>query len=191
MNTFRSKFFSSFFKKSGVSVTSGKLSPIIRNDNSTIPFVKGKTVLFTGGSGVQATASALELAKLGAEKIILASRDVTKAEMMAEGLGEMLDKWIGEQEQQAKELSVDHELLNLSGVDRHLKPTQFDVQYLDLANFDTIWDFCAKISKHEKALHLLVNNAGTIATPQRMLTVDGNELTFQTNYLGHYLLTVR
>jgi NAD(P)-dependent dehydrogenase (short-subunit alcohol dehydrogenase family) len=40
------------------------------------------------------------------------------------------------------------------------------------------------------ALDVLVNNAGLIA-PERVVTEDGNELTFQVNHLAHFLLTLR
>ncbi|HEX4441248.1 MAG TPA: SDR family oxidoreductase [Thermoanaerobaculia bacterium] len=45
----------------------------------------------------------------------------------------------------------------------------------------------AFIASHER-LDVLVNNAGT-AVPRRETTADGHERTWQTNYLGHYLLT--
>jgi len=37
-------------------------------------------------------------------------------------------------------------------------------------------------------LHVLINNAGT-GMLTRQLSVDGIELTFAMNYLGHFLLT--
>jgi NAD(P)-dependent dehydrogenase (short-subunit alcohol dehydrogenase family) len=39
-------------------------------------------------------------------------------------------------------------------------------------------------------LDVLVNNAGLIS-PERVVTEDGNELTFQVNHLAHFLLTLR
>jgi NAD(P)-dependent dehydrogenase (short-subunit alcohol dehydrogenase family) len=38
-------------------------------------------------------------------------------------------------------------------------------------------------------LHLLINNAGVMALPERTLNAAGHELQFATNHLGHYLLT--
>jgi NAD(P)-dependent dehydrogenase (short-subunit alcohol dehydrogenase family) len=39
-------------------------------------------------------------------------------------------------------------------------------------------------------LHLLVNNAGVMAVPQRRLSPEGHELQFATNHLGHFRLTL-
>jgi NAD(P)-dependent dehydrogenase (short-subunit alcohol dehydrogenase family) len=46
------------------------------------------------------------------------------------------------------------------------------------------WTLCAE----GVPLDILVNNAGVMCHPQAK-TVDGFELHFQTNYLGHFLLT--
>jgi len=38
-------------------------------------------------------------------------------------------------------------------------------------------------------LHVLVNNAGIMAVPERRLTPQGHEVQFATNFLGHFALT--
>ena len=38
-------------------------------------------------------------------------------------------------------------------------------------------------------IDVLVNNAGVMAIPTKQLTRDGHERTFQTNHLGHFVLT--
>jgi len=59
------------------------------------------------------------------------------------------------------------------------------VGYLDLAKRVSVEAFVADWSG---PLHLLVNNAGVMASP-RMYTVDGWELQFGTNHMGHFILT--
>uniref|UniRef100_A0A0K0DCX3 Retinol dehydrogenase 14 n=1 Tax=Angiostrongylus cantonensis TaxID=6313 RepID=A0A0K0DCX3_ANGCA len=46
----------------------------------------------------------------------------------------------------------------------------------------------ADFSREEK-IDVLINNAGVMMYPRYEKTVDGHELTWQTNHLGHFLLT--
>lgn len=59
----------------------------------------------------------------------------------------------------------------------------------DLANFDSVRKFVEEFNKREDKLDILVNNAGVSFTAKFEKTVDGHEITMQTNYLGHFLLT--
>jgi len=58
---------------------------------------------------------------------------------------------------------------------------------LDLADLDSIRSVCASLVD-EPAIDVLVNNAGVMATPKRQ-TVQGFELQFGINHLGHFALT--
>jgi NAD(P)-dependent dehydrogenase (short-subunit alcohol dehydrogenase family) len=60
------------------------------------------------------------------------------------------------------------------------------VGQLDLADRASITAFVASWSG---PLHLLVNNAGVMATPQTY-TPDGWELQFGTNHMGHFILAL-
>ena len=59
------------------------------------------------------------------------------------------------------------------------------VGYLDLSKRTSVEAFVADWTG---PLHLLVNNAGVMASP-RTYTVDGWELQFGTNHMGHFILT--
>jgi protochlorophyllide reductase len=62
------------------------------------------------------------------------------------------------------------------------------VMCLDLADLSSIRQFASAFHSNYDSLHLLFNNAGVMATPRRT-TVDGFELQFGTNHLGHFALT--
>ncbi|CAN7996246.1 unnamed protein product [Ixodes hexagonus] len=64
------------------------------------------------------------------------------------------------------------------------------VKHLDLSSLKSVRDFARDIVFTEQRLDVLINNAGMTQTDQLQLTEDGYELTFQTNYLGHFLLTM-
>lgn len=58
---------------------------------------------------------------------------------------------------------------------------------VDLANLASVREGAQKFLARDEPLHVLVNNAGVAGS--RGLTVDGFELAFGTNHLGHFLLT--
>jgi NAD(P)-dependent dehydrogenase (short-subunit alcohol dehydrogenase family) len=61
------------------------------------------------------------------------------------------------------------------------------VKQLDLSNLASVKAFVANWSG---AVHILINNAGIMATPQLERTGEGYELQFATNFLGHFALSV-
>ncbi len=62
------------------------------------------------------------------------------------------------------------------------------VMSLDLADQTSIHAFVKAINAQCEALHLLINNAGVMALPERR-TSEGFEMQFGTNHLGHFTLT--
>lgn len=63
-----------------------------------------------------------------------------------------------------------------------------ELMLVDLASFDSVRSLAHRFEEEHDALHVLVNNAG-VARVRRSVTTDGNEYTFQVNYLSHFLLT--
>jgi NAD(P)-dependent dehydrogenase (short-subunit alcohol dehydrogenase family) len=63
-----------------------------------------------------------------------------------------------------------------------------DVLYADLASLASIRALANEFLASYPALHVLVNNAGTIEL-SRTTTVDGFEKTFAVNHLAYFLLT--
>jgi NAD(P)-dependent dehydrogenase (short-subunit alcohol dehydrogenase family) len=64
-------------------------------------------------------------------------------------------------------------------------PGDVEVRALDLTDLKSIHAFADSVTDD---VHLLVNNAGVMATPHRR-TADGFELQFGTNHLGPFALT--
>lgn len=62
------------------------------------------------------------------------------------------------------------------------------VRELDLASLESVRKFASEILQEEKRLDILVNNAG-VYSPAIKKTVDGLEMQFGVNHLGHFLLT--
>jgi len=69
------------------------------------------------------------------------------------------------------------------------KNDKITVEYMDLCKFETIRAFANSYIESKRPIHILMNNAGIMAIKERKVTDDGNEIQFQTNYLGHFLLT--
>ncbi|XP_065810691.1 retinol dehydrogenase 11 [Labrus bergylta] len=59
---------------------------------------------------------------------------------------------------------------------------------VDLSSMDSVRTFANRILEEEKALHILVNNAGVSGLPKQ-ISKDGLDMTFATNHLGPFLLT--
>jgi len=121
----------------------------------------GRVAIVTGGGTGIGAETARVLALAGA-RVIIGVRTEAKGAAAAKAINESLAKI-------KKEGSV-------------------RVLPLDLADFDSIRTFVQKFLEIEKELHLLVNNAGVMATPYAK-TKQGFESQFGTNHLGHFLLT--
>jgi NAD(P)-dependent dehydrogenase (short-subunit alcohol dehydrogenase family) len=72
---------------------------------------------------------------------------------------------------------------------RHARSrASLNVMALDLADLASVHRFAETLESRVDALGLLVNNAG-VASASLRWTVDGFELDFGTNHLGHFALT--
>jgi NAD(P)-dependent dehydrogenase (short-subunit alcohol dehydrogenase family) len=69
------------------------------------------------------------------------------------------------------------------------KNEQIFFKYLDLASLESVRKFVEDFKVCEEKLDILINNAGVLI-PKKKLTVDGFEMHFAVNYLGHFALTL-
>jgi NAD(P)-dependent dehydrogenase (short-subunit alcohol dehydrogenase family) len=66
-----------------------------------------------------------------------------------------------------------------------------EIEPMDLLDPASIDAFAKRFISSGLPLHVLVNNAGIMAVPERTLDARGYELHFATNHLGHFQLTAR
>lgn len=72
---------------------------------------------------------------------------------------------------------------------RQLSPgAEVTVRKLDLGSLDSVRSAGAELAADYPRIDLLINNAG-VMYPPKQTTVDGFELQFGTNHLGHFALT--
>ncbi|KAF8651896.1 hypothetical protein HU200_063094 [Digitaria exilis] len=73
-------------------------------------------------------------------------------------------------------------------IERQVPTAKIDIMELDLSSMKSVRRFANNFEALNLPLNILVNNAGIACVPF-LLSEDGIELQFATNYLGHFLLT--
>jgi len=73
-------------------------------------------------------------------------------------------------------------------IERQHPQAQAERMQLDLSDLASVRCFADEFTSRDTRLDILINNAGIMATPFGK-TVDGFELQFGTNHLGHFALT--
>lgn len=124
-----------------------------------IPDLAGKVGIVTGSNIGIGLAITKELAKKGCE-VVMACRNMEKAE------------------------KAKADLLNELGPEAKLVTMKVDV-----SSIASVKEFASEFKKNHTKLDLLMENAGVMALHPRQVSVDGNELQFATNHLGHFVLT--
>lgn len=133
--------------------------------NNIVSILVHQIVVITGGNTGLGLESAKRLAAAGAS-IVLTSRDTGKGQKAVEEVNNYLQSNGGE-------------------------GGKVMMANLDLCDLDNVKTFKSRVEKMigDKKIDVLLNNAGVMAIPDRRLTKDGYEKTFQTNHLGHFALT--
>ncbi|MFT6210580.1 MAG: NAD(P)-dependent dehydrogenase (short-subunit alcohol dehydrogenase family) [Bacteroidia bacterium] len=119
--------------------------------------MKEKTVVITGGNAGIGKATAIELAKKGAD-IVITSRSEDKAKAA-----------VAEIKSASENDSVSYVLV-------------------DLSSQESVRKAAAELKTKCPKIDVLINNAGCYVSDLQ-LNVDGLEMQFATNHIGHFLLT--
>ncbi|CAN0890378.1 Short-chain dehydrogenase TIC 32 B, chloroplastic [Linum grandiflorum] len=117
------------------------------------------TAIITGATSGIGVETARALARRGV-RVVIAARDINRASKVKE--------------------AIQKEAPN--------QKTDIIVLELDLSSFASISAFCHHFLSLGLPLHILINNAG-IFSHNLEFSEDKVEMTFATNYLGHFLLT--
>jgi NAD(P)-dependent dehydrogenase (short-subunit alcohol dehydrogenase family) len=128
-----------------------------------IPDLRGRAAIVTGANSGLGFVTASELSRHGAS-VTLAVRDAQRGEEAASRVR------AARPNDQATDAAVQVRVLDLSSL-------------ASIRAFASAW-----LAEHPEGLDILVNNAGVMNVPERR-TVDGFELQFGTNHLGHFALT--
>ncbi|HEY3559390.1 MAG TPA: SDR family oxidoreductase [Kribbella sp.] len=79
----------------------------------------------------------------------------------------------------------------IAEIKRTVPDAQVSLRTLDLSSLESVTALGDTLRAEGNPIHLLINNAGVMQPPERQSTVDGFELQFGTNYLGHFALVGR
>ncbi|OAQ60575.2 oxidoreductase-like protein [Pochonia chlamydosporia 170] len=123
-------------------------------------YIRGKTVLMTGVSPESiGEATAHAIASQQPARLFLASRTRSNIDSVANNI-------------RAK-----------------FPATPLHPLLLDLSSQTSVRQAAAEFNASASKLDILINNAGIMAVAERTLSVDGIELQFATNHIGHFLFT--
>uniref|UniRef100_A0A0K8SB02 Retinol dehydrogenase 12 n=1 Tax=Lygus hesperus TaxID=30085 RepID=A0A0K8SB02_LYGHE len=121
--------------------------------------LQNKVFIVTGASSGLGKETVKELAQRKA-RVIMACRDLLKAEDV------------------------------ISEIRSEIKTGELIPMELDLARVESVKKFAAEVIKDFPRIDVLINNAGVSVPPSRKKkTLDGFEINFGTNHLGHFCLT--
>ncbi|RSL60468.1 hypothetical protein CEP54_006772 [Fusarium duplospermum] len=122
--------------------------------------VVGKTILITGVSpNGLGEAMAKALATKKPAKLIFTARSIAKAESVSQTIEESM-----------------------------VNPPLIEIVQMDLSSIASVQAAVGALQQHQH-IDILINNAGVMALPNRTLSMDGHEMHFATNFLGHWLFT--
>ena len=156
-----------------------------------------KIIVVTGASSGLGLESAKRLALAGAT-IILTARTDDKVTL---AINAVRNYCIGDDDVKGDGFGKTGRYIN--GVYVNSNPNVMGIA-LDLDDLSSVRSFpdryrkCTAVlhsdddnNNNKKKINVLINNAGGGGYAARILTVDGHERTFQSNHLGHFVLTAR
>lgn len=68
--------------------------------------------------------------------------------------------------------------------------SRISLRRLELSSQASVSELGDELRREGAPLHLLINNAGVMTPPTRQTSIDGAEIQFATNHLGHFALVM-
>jgi NAD(P)-dependent dehydrogenase (short-subunit alcohol dehydrogenase family) len=136
----------------------------LNQNNQLAPYaLKGGTVIVTGGNSGIGAETVRVLAQTAGEgmKVVLCARNVQAAQAVIDESTSLLPE----------------------------QKKRVHVEYLDLSDLKSVRTAAKAIINKFEGVDCIVNNAGIMSLPNRETTVDGIEMQFGTNHVGHHYLT--
>jgi NAD(P)-dependent dehydrogenase (short-subunit alcohol dehydrogenase family) len=142
--------------------------PVLEPSFTARPTTKNEVAIVTGSSSGIGFETARELVVNYGMTVIIACRSRSRSMAAAE----IINAEVALQQQQQG----------------YNKGRAVVVHALDLSSFTSVRGFAAAVKRKFAKIHVLVNNAGMLGG-QVVASEGGLDLTFQSNFLGHFLLT--
>ena len=76
----------------------------------------------------------------------------------------------------------------IAEIKKAVRGADVSLRSLDLSSLESVAALGATLRAEGRPIQVLINNAGVMTPPERQTTVDGFELQFGTNHLGHFAL---
>lgn len=135
----------------------------------------GKTILITGATSGLGLEAAVKFASLGASRLILGVRSLSRGQVAKEQIYRRANDIIA---------------ANNSGSQRKFTEAQVVLYELDMLSFSSVKRFAEQVCAQEQNLHVAVLNAGIAAAGHEIVAETGFESTIQINVLSTALLAV-
>eukprot|EP01023_Acetabularia_acetabulum_P037679 TRINITY_DN3585_c0_g1_i1.p2 TRINITY_DN3585_c0_g1~~TRINITY_DN3585_c0_g1_i1.p2 ORF type:complete len:272 (-),score=27.36 TRINITY_DN3585_c0_g1_i1:1039-1854(-) len=159
--------------------------------NPDLSNLQDKVVIITGGNAGIGKATAKFLVEHGAH-VIIACRSLTRGENAVKDIQKSINQnltdktWYNEVEHKIQDDGIAG-VTNGNIANKNVQNFgQIEVQQLDLCSYNSIQKF---VKDFKGDFDILICNAGIMVPPKRILSENNLEAQFQTNYLGHWLLT--
>ena len=152
--------------------------------------LEGQVIVITGATTGLGLESAKALATGGAT-VVLTCRTVAKGDKAVQLVQDYLQsRNIVNDQVYSVQLDLDN-LKNVKTFPQRLEKALSRRTAVAAPTMEASTNQTTSTANNVLQIDTLLNNAGVMAIPNRQLTVDGYERTFQSNHLGHFVLTAQ